>query len=146
MSPEVCRGEQAQTASDVYSLGITLYHMLVGRAPYRLWGYLVYLLGITYWTSLVERMIHHALGREPGDYFTPAQRRLIDRLEVGREVSPAVRLAFEVDDVAAGTDRATAAGAALVAPPTETPWRSSNARLDGPGPIHLTLFEELDDG
>jgi hypothetical protein len=36
------------------------------------------------------------------------------------------------------------AGADEVAPTTETPWRSRNARLDGPGPIHLTLFQELD--
>ena len=35
MAPEVCRGEQAQTASDVYSLGITLFHMLTGRPPYQ---------------------------------------------------------------------------------------------------------------
>jgi len=34
MSPEVCRGEQAGTASDIYSLGITLFHMLVGHPPY----------------------------------------------------------------------------------------------------------------
>jgi len=34
MSPEQCKGDQAQTASDIYSLGITLYHMLVGHPPY----------------------------------------------------------------------------------------------------------------
>lgn len=90
------------------------------------------------------RVVALQAGRATLELVTPAQRRLIDRLEVGREVSPAVRLAFEVDDATAATDRATDAGAALVAPPTETPWRSSNARLDGPGPIHLTLFEELD--
>jgi len=34
MSPEVCRGEMATTASDVYALGITLFHMLTGQPPY----------------------------------------------------------------------------------------------------------------
>jgi hypothetical protein len=34
MSPEVCRGEPAGTASDIYSLGITLFHALVGHPPY----------------------------------------------------------------------------------------------------------------
>ena len=34
MSPEQCRGEAAVTASDIYSLGITLFHLLVGHPPY----------------------------------------------------------------------------------------------------------------
>ncbi|MEM9406767.1 MAG: serine/threonine-protein kinase [Acidobacteriota bacterium] len=34
MSPEQCRGELATTASDVYALGITLYHMIAGKPPY----------------------------------------------------------------------------------------------------------------
>ncbi len=89
------------------------------------------------------RVVALQAGRATLELVTAAQRRLIDRLEVGREVSPRVRVAFEVDDVDAVTDRAAVAGASLVAPPTETPWRSSNARLDGPGPIHLTLFQEL---
>lgn len=83
-------------------------------------------------------------GRATLELVTPGQRRLIDELEVGREVSPPIRIAFEVDDVEATTTRLVEAGAEPVAPPTETPWRSRNARLDGPGPIHLTLFEELD--
>jgi len=35
MAPEVCRGEKALPASDVYALGITLFHMLVGHPPYQ---------------------------------------------------------------------------------------------------------------
>ena len=34
LAPEVASGEQATTASDVWSLGATLYHALAGRAPY----------------------------------------------------------------------------------------------------------------
>lgn len=75
---------------------------------------------------------------------TPTQRRLIDQLEVGRDVSPRIRVAFEVADVDNATTRLIDAGAEPIAPPTETPWRSLNSRLGAPGPIHLTLFQELD--
>ncbi len=90
------------------------------------------------------RVVALQAGRATLELVTAGQRRLIDRLEVGRDVSPGIRLAFEVSDVDLATSRALDAGAEPVAPPTETPWRSVNARLGGPGPIHLTLFEELD--
>ena len=82
-------------------------------------------------------------GRATLEIANPAQKRMIDEVEVGRQVSPRLRVAFEVDDVAAGTARLTAAGATLVAPPTHTPWGSLNARLDAPAGLHITLFEEL---
>jgi hypothetical protein len=59
-------------------------------------------------------------------------------------VAPRLRVAFEVDDVVAATDRLAAAGATEVAPPTRTPWNSLNARLDAPAGLHVTLFQELD--
>jgi serine/threonine-protein kinase len=35
MSPEQVRGERAEPASDLYSLGVVLYEMLTGEQPYR---------------------------------------------------------------------------------------------------------------
>jgi predicted enzyme related to lactoylglutathione lyase len=83
-------------------------------------------------------------GRATLEIANPAQKRMIDDVEVGRQVSPRLRVALEVDDAVARTADASDAGAAVVAPPTRTPWNSLNARFDAPAGLHLTLFEELD--
>ena len=83
-------------------------------------------------------------GRATLELANPAQKRYIDEVEVGRQVAPRLRIAFEVDDSAAVADRLVRAGATLVAEPVETPWRSLNARLDAPAGLQLTLFQELD--
>ena len=83
-------------------------------------------------------------GRATLELANPAQRRMIDAVEVGRDVSPPIRLAFEVTDATAATAALAAAGATVIAAPVETPWRSLNARLAGPAGLQLTLFEELD--
>lgn len=83
-------------------------------------------------------------GRATLELANPAQKRYIDEVEVGRPVAPKFRVAFEVEDVDGVTRRLVEGGATLIADPIETPWRSRNARLDGPAGIQLTLFEELD--
>ena len=84
-------------------------------------------------------------GRATLEIVNPAQRRLIDQLEVGREGSRSIRVAFEVTAATAATEHMVAAGAELLASPAETPWRSLNARLEAPASLQITLFEELDD-
>jgi GrpB-like predicted nucleotidyltransferase (UPF0157 family)/predicted enzyme related to lactoylglutathione lyase len=69
----------------------------------------------------------------------------VDEVEVGRRVAGQVRVAFEVADSGAVTDRLARAGATVVAPPTLTPWQSLNSRLDGPGGLHLTVFADARD-
>jgi predicted enzyme related to lactoylglutathione lyase len=86
-----------------------------------------------------------AAGRATLEIANPAQKDFIDRVETGRAgVAPKLRVAFEVADVAASTETLVASGATLIAAPVETPWRSLNARLAGPGGLQLTLFQELD--
>jgi uncharacterized glyoxalase superfamily protein PhnB len=79
----------------------------------------------------------------------PAQVRHIDEVEVGRPVSRrstlSVRVAFEVDDVQAVTNTLEGAGAAVLASPTLTPWNSVNARLEAPGGVQITAYQELRD-
>jgi catechol 2,3-dioxygenase-like lactoylglutathione lyase family enzyme len=83
-------------------------------------------------------------GRATLELCNRPQVDLIDTAEVGRTgVSGKYRLAFEVDDSTSVTNRLTAAGAKLIAAPTLTPWRSLNARLQGPADVQLTIFTEL---
>jgi catechol 2,3-dioxygenase-like lactoylglutathione lyase family enzyme len=72
-----------------------------------------------------------------------AQVSMIDRVEGAAVPSDHIRLAMEVPDAATATATLLDAGASLLAPPVETPWRSLNARLAAPGPVQLTIFQEL---
>jgi predicted enzyme related to lactoylglutathione lyase len=83
-------------------------------------------------------------GRATLELADPPHAAYVDEVEVGRRVAGHVRVALQVPDAAAATERAVAAGAELIAPPVATPWRSLNARLNGPAGLQLTLFEELD--
>lgn len=84
-------------------------------------------------------------GRATLEIANPAQKRMIDEVEVGRQVAPHMRVAFEVPDSTTATRALVEAGAELIAEPVETPWRSLNARLAAPAGLQITLFQELAD-
>ena len=84
------------------------------------------------------------VGRATLEISNPAQVAMIDRVEVGRPVSPPRRVAFEVVDAAGVTEELVDAGASLVAAPVTTPWGSLNARLEAPGDVQITVFQELE--
>jgi predicted enzyme related to lactoylglutathione lyase len=77
----------------------------------------------------------------------PQQIAFIDEVEVGSPSAHTypltVRIAFEVPDAVAADEAWKAGGATPVAPPAETPWRSLNARLEAPGGMQITAFQEL---
>jgi lactoylglutathione lyase len=83
-------------------------------------------------------------GRATLELLEPEHAEFVDEVEVGRRVAGHVRLAFQVADSRETTERLANAGATVIAGPTETPWRSLNARLEGPAGLQLTLFEELE--
>src|SRR3954453_7950569 len=88
------------------------------------------------------RVVILEAGRATLDIADPNQAELIDRVEVGRRVAGRLRVAFEVDDSSETAEALAAGGADLIASPTRTPWETVNARLDGPGGLHLTLFSD----
>ncbi|MEI4271745.1 VOC family protein [Klenkia sp. LSe6-5] len=89
-----------------------------------------------------ERVAILDVGRATLELATPSHKVAIDRVEAAGRPSPPIRLAFEVLDTAAETDRLVDAGAELVAEPVRTPWRSINSRLDAPAGLQITLFQE----
>ncbi|HSE08848.1 MAG TPA: VOC family protein [Nocardioidaceae bacterium] len=82
------------------------------------------------------------VGRATLELSNPAQVAMIDEVEVGRRVSPRLRVAFEVTDAETATRELVDGGAELIAPPTVTPWQSLNSRLAAPGDLQITLFQE----
>ena len=71
----------------------------------------------------------------------PSTAAYIDEVEVGRRVAGHIRVAFEVDDARATTTALAEAGGEVLAEPRPTPFRSTNARLNGPAGLQLTLFQ-----
>lgn len=69
------------------------------------------------------------------------QAAFIDEIEVGERVSGQFRVALRFDDVPAATAAFAAAGGRLIGPPRPTPFRSTNARLEAPDGVQLTLFD-----
>jgi predicted enzyme related to lactoylglutathione lyase len=93
-----------------------------------------------------ERVTILDVGRATLELSSPEQVDMIDRVEVGRRVSPRLRVAFEVADAEDVTNHLVRAGADLLAPPAHTPWGSLNSRLEAPGGLQITVFEELASG
>ena len=85
------------------------------------------------------------VGRATLELSNPAQVAMIDDVEVGRRVSPRLRVAFEVADATKVSGELVDAGAELISEPTVTPWRSLNSRLAAPADLQITVFEELGD-
>ena len=90
-----------------------------------------------------ERVTILDMGRATLEIANPAQVAMIDDVEVGRRVSPRLRVAFEVTDANGVTGDLVGGGAELLAEPTVTPWRSLNSRLSAPADLQITVFEEL---
>lgn len=86
-----------------------------------------------------------AAGRATLEIADPAHAAYIDQVEVGHRAAGHLRVAFEVASSPASTEVLVRGGAKLIAPPTPTPWKSLNSRLEGPGGLQLTLFSDLPD-
>jgi lactoylglutathione lyase len=98
------------------------------------------------WEGPDGRGVVLAAGRATLELLDEAEAARVDALEVGRRVAGHIRLALEVDDSQAVTDRLAANGATVLAPPTPTPWGHVNARVAAPEDLQLTLFSPEEAG
>ncbi|WP_309620416.1 VOC family protein [Salinibacterium sp.] len=73
---------------------------------------------------------------------TPAHIRKIDTMERAATVEgPTLRIALEVDNTPHAVAVSEQSGATTLAPPTETPFRTINARVQGPAGWQVTFFK-----
>jgi lactoylglutathione lyase len=94
------------------------------------------------WTSDEGRVVLLEAGRATIELFDEAQADYVDRIEAGRRVSGAVRLAMEVDDSEQTARSLAAAGTEREADPVTPPWGGRNVRMRTPDGLQLTLFTE----
>ncbi|GCE00603.1 serine/threonine-protein kinase [Embleya hyalina] len=93
-SPEQARGEESTAASDVYSLGATLFHLAVGRAPYPVGEDTMRLLArvadadvdLTGLPTELAWVIGPCLALEPGD--RPTSEEVLSRVAVDLAEAP----------------------------------------------------------
>jgi methylmalonyl-CoA/ethylmalonyl-CoA epimerase len=94
------------------------------------------------WTGEDGRVILLDAGRATIELFDERQAESVDGIEAGRRLSGPVRLAVEVSDLDASTQRLVAAGAETMSPPVVPPWGGRNSRLRTPDGLQLTLFSD----
>ena len=76
---------------------------------------------------------------------SPAHARAIDEVENAPATGgPTLRLALEVQDTEQAVAASAEHGAELIASPTRTPFRTLNARIQGPAGWQVTFFQELE--
>lgn len=76
---------------------------------------------------------------------TRTHARNIDAIEGAPPAEgPILRLALEVTDTERAVASTNEAGASTLAPPIRTPFRTVNARVQGPAGWQVTFFQELE--
>jgi predicted enzyme related to lactoylglutathione lyase len=75
------------------------------------------------------------------ELFDLAQGRVVDEIEVGRQLDERVRIAINVDNLEASSEAVLAAGTEPEAEPVVTPWGDRNRRFRTSGGLQLTLFQ-----
>lgn len=142
LAPEVISGASATEASDVWSLGATLFHALAGRAPYEIGDNLVGgLLAVVQGEpprlpdapAPLRQVLEATMTKDPAGRWSADQVAAALR---GEPVTPAARPAERTSVLAAGGVRAAARPATTPVPPAAAPPSAPPAAGSGPAPSH----------
>jgi len=109
MSPEQVSGEKVDQRSDIYSFGVTCYHMLAGRPPYR--GETALAVAMRHLNGapepLVDRrpdlppilcqIVHKMMARQPADRYPTAHAILDDLRRVSKKLKGEPDTAREIE-------------------------------------------------
>ncbi len=147
MSPELCRGEQQDQRSDMYSLGILFFEMVTGQLPYRANGMIE--MAMKHTTApipsvrrlnpevpdVLDRLIRRMMEKSPFDRYQSLNEvlKILDDLifdmRVARMGLTTKRTSQRVDTAneVSSQERAKAAAEAVAKPPTPTPPKRESA-------------------
>ena len=93
------------------------------------------------WTNEQGKALILNMGSATLEIFDEAHAQTVDQIEAGKRVSGQIRFALQVPDLKAAMERLIAHGATLVHAPVITPWGDTNARLQDPDGMQITLFQ-----
>ncbi len=96
------------------------------------------------WDDESGRVVLLSAGRATLELNDEPHAAEIDRVEVGHRVAGPVRLAFQVGDSEAASEKLLEAGADLIGGPVTTPWNDRNVRIAAPDGTQLTLFTPVE--
>ena len=94
-----------------------------------------------FWNNDQGQAVILNMGHATLEIFDEKQAQTVDQIETGQRISGQVRFALQVPDLQAAMERLLAHGATLVHPPIVTPWGDTNARLQDPDGMQITLFQ-----
>ena len=130
-SERVLQLRVALTASD-YSRLVEVYCVGLGIEP------------ADAWTNDGGHGVMLDMGRATLELFDDGYAAYVDAVEAGERSSGPVRLALQVPDVVRAVDRLLRHGAVLVHGPVVTPWGDRSARVQAPGGLQVTIFQQGD--
>jgi NAD(P)-dependent dehydrogenase (short-subunit alcohol dehydrogenase family) len=96
------------------------------------------------WTNPDGRGVILDAGRSTLELLDRPQAEAVDRVEVSRQVTGPVRLAFQVADVEAASKVLIERGAEALHAIVDTPWGDRNQRLQASDGMQITLFKVPD--